>query len=737
MDWWRTRLISRRGLRRGRERDISFHTSRFAWICVVALAAVLCLGTARLWWGAQRGASDEALAVLGHVQSRMAMIDNEIDQLLRHASSHDTAACLEPERQVLARASVASPHVRQFGRLLEGHGAGCWPDGLGPAPVLPRQADRLLQVGALRQDEASVWVWRAVPAQAGGGHVVAELDTRVFADWVREPDALMQPTLPAAVRLVVWLTGSNGQRIARLGPPATEAAGEELLTTQAQSDQYGVGVQVIVDGASWERAAWRRAGWALPMALAVLSAAAALMFQRGLRRSRLFNRIQRAARRRQFEPFVQPIIDLSTGKCAGGEVLMRWDHPQRGILTPAEFIDEAERTGLIVPMSDTVMARASHRLASVVREHPELYFSFNVTPLQLRQPGFVGRLGELFNDDALPRHNVLLELTEREFVDGDAGTTLRALQAAGWRMAIDDFGTGHSSLASLEQLAIDRIKIDRAFVRTIDDQTVNRPVLDAIIALAAQLRVPLIAEGVETCSQWDYLAARGVGHAQGFLMAKPMPIAAFRAWLEERLVSASSERPGHLPAAALAPPLAVDDSQFRALWQQMRMPGGLDVRDRIHHLRRYRRCFVGREAVDWIVQRLGIGRAEAVSIGKRLLALDLIRHVLNEHDFEDAEYFFELVLPVSDTAASLPDGDALSNALVGPHGVGLRDHGRGLVLHRDCARGRDIVDWIVNQYDVSRDVATQWSAHLMRKGDLRHVFDDRPFQDDRTLYRPN
>ncbi len=697
---------------------------------------MLCLSTARLWWSVERTASQGARDVLTHVQARLATLDEELDELLRDPRMGAAAGCTEPARQALARASMNSHHVRRFAWLRVGDDLACWPDGPAAAPELPLVADRVLHLGSSRDVRPTLWISRGSGSDPDGPQLVAELDPRVFADWRADAAGGASASRDAAILRTVWLTSTEGLRVARLGSGPRRESGPELLVRGAESGRLGFGVLVAVDQASWDAELVWQSIWAALATLLTLSAVAAFVHLLGVRRSRLVYRLQRASRRRQFEPFVQPIIDLATGRCAGGEILMRWQHPQRGILAPSEFIEEAERTGLIVPMSDTVMARASHRLASLAREHPELYFSFNVTPLQLRQAGFVQRLDELFNDDALPRNKVLLELTEREFVDGDAGQVLQSLHVAGWRMAIDDFGTGHSSLASLEQLAIDRIKIDRAFVRTIDDQTVNRPVLDAIITLAGQLGVPLIAEGVETRSQWDYLAARGVRHAQGFLMARPMPIAAFREWLVERsaeLVPSAASADGARPGS---PDWAANEAQVRALWHQMRMPGGLDVRDRLYRLKTYRSCFVGREAVDWIVQRQGVSRSAAVQIGRRLLALDLLRHVLSEHDFEDADFFYSLVEPAAAQVATVPDSEALLRALRGQGGLVLRHHGRGLILHRGSARGRDIVDWIVERYAVSRAVASQWAAQLMRLGALRHVYDDRPFRDDRTLYRP-
>jgi EAL domain-containing protein (putative c-di-GMP-specific phosphodiesterase class I) len=412
--------------------------------------------------------------------------------------------------------------------------------------------------------------------------------------------------------------------------------------------------------------------WPLPAGAAALTTLwiCALVWSRAMARSRLVRRIERALRKRQFEPFVQPIVDIANGRCVGGEVLMRWAHPERGILPPSEFIDEAERTGLIVAMSALVMERAAHRLAPLAQARPDLYFSFNVTAGQLRRPSFAAELADIFNAETLPRAQVLLELTEREALDPLTQRTVRALHAAGWRIAIDDFGTGQSSLAALEQMPIDRLKIDRAFVSAVGEQAARRPVLDAIIGLARDLGVRLVAEGVETQVQWDYLAQRQVDSAQGYLVARPMALDAFGRWFEGRLAPFGSPPDGSSndrPAGNVAqgPAALLHDERLTGIWQAMLAAGGVDIRDRLFHLRPYRQCFIGREAVDWLVRHAHVSRAEAVRMGRRLVALGCLKHVLDEHDFRDGEYFYAAV---SDTTHDTPQPVA-TNLRAALHGL--------------------------------------------------------------------
>ena len=201
---------------------------------------------------------------------------------------------------------------------------------------------------------------------------------------------------------------------------------------------------------------------------------------------------------------------------------------------------------------------------------------------------------------------------------------------------------------------------------------------------------------------------------------------AFEAWLGEHAEPAPTPGPAS-PAADLK-------AHAQALWHALQASGGVAINDRRHRLTVHRQCFVGREAVDWIVTRTGTSRADAVRIGRLLVSQDRIRHVVSEHDFEDDDYFYRFVEPVTEARDSPPVED-LRLALRAIGEQTRRSHARGLLRFHGCASGRGIVDALCARYAVPRSKASQWAAQMMRSGALRHVFDDRPFHDDRTLYR--
>jgi EAL domain-containing protein (putative c-di-GMP-specific phosphodiesterase class I) len=667
-----------------------------------------------------RAADAAAGDALAFIDARLDAVEGELSRLaLRLASEHD--GCPPAVTTELLQASLDSNLVRRFSVRTRPGAMLCGPAGWSPLPAAvsaPAPARRLTLAGGPGR---VLWAARA---GADGRLWVAELDPRVF-----DAEGDGAPTKgPSGLSLS--LRSAQGALLVPLGRAAGQP-GDALLPDAlaiAHSLDHAVAVRAMSPGADVGADALRQGLATAALALAALALTGAAVWYRALLRVRLMHRIATGLRKRQFEPYVQPVVDLASGQCIGGEILMRWEHPDRGTVPPGEFIDAAERSGLIAGMSDLVMRRAAHRLAAVAQAYPGTVFTFNVAPSQLRDRHFADRLAEIFGSDTLPRQQVMLELTEREAVDPRSLRALQALRQAGWQIAVDDFGTGQSNLASLEKLPIDRIKIDISFVRGIDAHSERRPVLDAIVKLGHDLQVRLIAEGVETQAQWNYLAARGVQAAQGFLIARPMPLKAFTRWLADRTAG--------LPATA------ADDARAEAvgadterLWQRLRSPGGLDVRTRSFRLRAYRDCFVGREAVDWLVRHERMDRDQALRTGRRLLALGLIRHVVDEHDFEDDDLFYRLTDPGQPTQAAPAAADEYRAHIRGIDGPLARDHVRGWLLHRQCCTGRDIVDWTVTAYRVSRATAASWAADLMRQGALRHIYDDKPFSDSPALYR--
>jgi diguanylate cyclase (GGDEF)-like protein len=230
----------------------------------------------------------------------------------------------------------------------------------------------------------------------------------------------------------------------------------------------------------------------------------------------------------------QPIVDLGDGRLHGVEALVRWRHPDRGVVPPAGFIPAAERTGLIVPLGDWVLREACRQLA----EWPagSLGLNVNITAHQLADPGFVGRVAATLSETGIRPTRLTLEITESTAVElGDAVTNLEELRRMGVRIALDDFGTGRSTLTMLHELPVDQLKLDRSFTQNTAGRRATMPA--AVIALARAVDLDIVAEGIETPDQARRLAALGYRYARGYHFARPLPASAVPDLIREPVAS--------------------------------------------------------------------------------------------------------------------------------------------------------------------------------------------------------
>lgn len=231
----------------------------------------------------------------------------------------------------------------------------------------------------------------------------------------------------------------------------------------------------------------------------------------------------------------QPQLSLASRQLRGIEALVRWRHPERGLVSPAHFIPLAEESGLIVPLGEWVITRALKQMREWnLAGYPGMRMSINISALQLRKGNLPRFLGAQLNAYGIDPHFVELELTETILMN-DMDGTLQALQeikSLGIQLAIDDFGTGFSSLSYLRRFPIDRLKIDQSFVRDIDRTPANESIARAIVALAESLKLETIAEGVESAPEQALLAAIGCAEGQGYLYGKPMAAEELAAWMK-------------------------------------------------------------------------------------------------------------------------------------------------------------------------------------------------------------
>ena len=248
------------------------------------------------------------------------------------------------------------------------------------------------------------------------------------------------------------------------------------------------------------------------------------------------NALHRAVERDELRLLYQPVIDLPTGRMVGVEALLRWAHPEQGILPPGLFVPMAEDLGLIVPIGNWVFAEAARQLAEWQRRaphHPPLMLAVNLSTRQLREPGLVETFRRIIEETGIDPTGVCLELTETVLME-DPDLYLQPLldlKALGLRLAVDDFGTGHASLSYLKRFPFDILKIDRSFVRGLGRDAADRAIVRGVIDMAHALDLQVVAEGIEDREHLVQLRALGCDLAQGYHFARPLPPAAISALL--------------------------------------------------------------------------------------------------------------------------------------------------------------------------------------------------------------
>ena len=227
----------------------------------------------------------------------------------------------------------------------------------------------------------------------------------------------------------------------------------------------------------------------------------------------------------QFTVYYQPQIDIASGRMVGMEALIRWVHPEKGYISPAEFIPLAEDTGMIVPLGEFVL-RAACRFGNSLRRKAdgELRLAVNISVHQLMQDDFIQRLQRILREENYPPELLELEITESILMESleENVKKLKQLRQMGMHISLDDFGTGYSSLTYLSRLPIDVLKIDKSFVQEVGITEHGAAIIGTIIELAHQINMAVVAEGVETLGQLDSMRELNCDYLQGYLVSRPL-----------------------------------------------------------------------------------------------------------------------------------------------------------------------------------------------------------------------
>ncbi|SEP02764.1 putative bifunctional diguanylate cyclase/phosphodiesterase [Trujillonella endophytica] len=448
------------------------------------------------------GVSAEAVTALQSLHNQVALA-------LRSSQAHRDLAV-----QALTDALTGLPNRAAFTVALEeavaGTGAGRWllfldlddfkvvNDGIGHAggdELLRHAAARML--GALREDDLC--------ARLGGDEFAVLLS-----------DATQEEARRVGERLVELLSApiTLDGRLARVGASVGLAwiepgvAGAEVVR-QADVAMYAA------------KAAGKNRVQEFSPVLLDVSATAALEAE-----------LWEAVERSRFVVHYQPIVAATDGRCVAVEALVRWDHPVRGLLPPAEFLEVAEHTGVVVALGEQVLRRACTDVAGWSEDGRPVAVHVNASPSQLAHPGFLAVVRSCLADSGLAPDRLVVEITESTVLDAPAvHATLDALAGLGVAIAVDDFGTGYSALTTLRTLPVDIVKIDKSFVAGAATVVADQAVLQAIAQMAQRLGLQTVAEGVEYPEQQEFVQRAGITQVQGHLHLPPVPAEELAAWL--------------------------------------------------------------------------------------------------------------------------------------------------------------------------------------------------------------
>lgn len=269
------------------------------------------------------------------------------------------------------------------------------------------------------------------------------------------------------------------------------------------------------------------------------------MNARALQRLLLTNDLRLALDRGELFLEYQPQMDMAQNRLLGFEALLRWDHPENGKIPPGSFIPLAEETGLILPIGRWVLKTACEQSLAWEKKFGPITVAINLSPKQFKEPNLVQTVKQTLAETGLNPRRLELELTESMLMDNAEDTieTLRDLRSLGIRLSIDDFGTGYSSLNYLKHFPIDRLKIDQSFICGVPENRDDAAITASVIALARSLGLQVLAEGVETAEQLEYLLEKGCTDMQGYLCAPPLPVEALDAFIAQQVQNGVAQRP--------------------------------------------------------------------------------------------------------------------------------------------------------------------------------------------------
>jgi c-di-GMP phosphodiesterase len=508
-------------------------------LCTLLIAAV---ALSALYWQTRLSLRQQALGVASQALEQIDNVLQESIGIAQQASPLAGQPCLKVARE-LRILTAASPYIRSI-NLIRHHRLYCSSifDEIDVAEQPDSYVDgqlRLLPTSTLGQ-HPSLFLYHQDLGQTGIQVAINPYNLFKTLEWaLTGPQSLVQIGGH-------WIDASG---TVHTGPTPPQEGDHYRLA----SARYPYNVQIGFSPAQLHRHMLSQQRPALLLCIML-----ALMTGLGIYRwwwhiSTPTQELRRALGNEEFIPYLQPIIDSRNQAYHGCEVLMRWQHRRQGLIRPDLFIPLAEESGLIVPMTRSLMQQVSGTLAPHVDTLPTgFHFGFNICARHCQDLSLIDDCRDFLAAFARPDLVLVLELTERELIvpTGITEQLFGALRELGVKIALDDFGTGNSSLRYLQKFHIDLLKVDKSFVDMIGTDALSRHILDNTINLATRLGLDTVAEGVETQEQADYLSRRQVHFQQGYLYARPQPQLQFL----QQLIESSSALSLHQTEYATRPP---------------------------------------------------------------------------------------------------------------------------------------------------------------------------------------
>lgn len=479
----------------------------------------------------QQGLNLEFERVMGYAKDVIFRSDRAVNQMrvvLDELAETSTSGCTDALIEQMQQLGTALEYIEIIGHL-DGSRMDCSSLGRHPDPIELGPVNLITSTGNQVYLDVEIPQASEVPFLGlARGNIIAIANRAQAIDLTVEQEGVLFATFTPVTGVIRIANGDVEQRwINSLGNDTEKVFIDgDFIVGMARSEQISLtGALAAVPTEVLNQRVREFAALLVPIGLITGIGLTALVIHLARQRMSLYSEIKLGLKRQEFFLVYQPIVDLRTEQCIGAEALIRWRRRNGSVAMPDAFIPTAESSGLIGQLTERVIALAKKDMPALLRMNPSFALAINLSADDLQSASVLRQLQDIPVGDS---GSVTVEVTERVMLEPEAaGKSIRAMRDSGLRVALDDFGTGYSSLSYLENMQFDCLKIDKLFVEAIDTGAATNRVVLHIIEMARTLRLELLAEGVETRAQADFLRDRNVHYAQGWLFGKPVEVDLF------------------------------------------------------------------------------------------------------------------------------------------------------------------------------------------------------------------